>query len=50
MFSIVCIATWKQWQALELPGGKKLRLSSIHLVLDLSLSLSCDYDFDNSHG
>ena len=49
-FSIGCITTWKQWQALELPGGKKLRLSSVHMSLDLSLSLSCDYDFDNSHG
>ena len=45
-FSIGCTTTWKQWQALELPGGKKLRLSSIHMVLDLSLSLSCDYGFD----
>ena len=49
-FSIGCITTWKQWQALELPGGKKLRLSSIHMSSDLSLSLSCDYGFDNSHG
>jgi len=25
-FSTGCITTWKQWQALVLPGGKKLRL------------------------
>ena len=49
-FSIGCTTTGKPWQALELPDGKKLRLSSVHKSLDLSLTLSCDYGFDNSHG